>query len=182
MAKKRPKRKEAIERKNELAKKNKDEDSGILGTMTSKGKKVNIEKWHITGISIPTTLIAGSDELNEEQKAIFELKSEAVKLALKSKSKDLQDEAIDTMLGDLVAGAYQDKLIVYTRAPSGHSRNSLEALKGIQSVRQAADVHLLRILRAVKEIKQHQPKLTVKEAQQVNVADKQVNVSQKGNS
>jgi len=31
----------------------------------------------------------------------------------------------------------------------------------------------------MQEIKQPQPKLTVKEAQQVNVAEKQVNISQK---
>ena len=61
---------------------------------------VDIEKWNIRGISIPPVGILASGELNEEQKAIFELKFAAVKAALRSKSKDLQDEAIDEMLGD----------------------------------------------------------------------------------
>jgi hypothetical protein len=105
--------KEPTKNKSELTKKDKAKDPEILATMTRNGKKVNIEKWHITGITIPTILIAGSDELNKEQKAIFELKFETVKLALKSKSKDLQDEAIDTMLGDLVAGAYYDVILIF---------------------------------------------------------------------
>jgi hypothetical protein len=52
-------------------------------------------------------------EAKKEQKAIFELKFETVKLALKSKSKDLQDEVTDTMLGDLVAGAYYDVILIF---------------------------------------------------------------------
>jgi len=51
-----------------LAKKDKAGDSEILATMTSRGKTVNIEKWHIRGISLPPLCIAGSSELNEEHK------------------------------------------------------------------------------------------------------------------
>ena len=65
MAKKKT-NKEAAKNKNELAKKDKAEDSEILATMTLKGKTVNIERWHISGISISPTRIAGSKELKED--------------------------------------------------------------------------------------------------------------------
>jgi len=106
MAKKRPKRGKPAKRKNELAKRDKAQDSEILETMTHNGKKVNIKKWHIRGIAIPPTCIVGSEQLNKELKATLELKFDAVKAALRSDSKTLQDEAIDTMLGDLVAGGH----------------------------------------------------------------------------
>lgn len=157
-----------MKKKNGLAKKNKAKDSEVLATMTCNGKKMNIERWHIAGICIPPTCIAGSEKLNEEHKARLEQKFEAVKFALRSKSQDLQDEAIDTMLGDLVAGAYQDKLITYTRVPSG---NSLEALISIQKVRQSVDTHLLNIIKAIRDIKRPPVNVVVKEAEQVNVAE-----------
>ena len=171
MAKERPRTRKPAKRKNELAKKDKAEDSEILETMARNGKKVNIEKRHIAGICILPTCISGSDELDEEKRATLELKFLAVKAALKSNSKSLQDEAIDTMLGDLIAGAYQDKLVLYTRVPSGHSKNSLEALKEIQRIRQAADTHLLNIVKAVRDIKRPPVNVVVKEAEQVNVAE-----------
>lgn len=166
-----------------LAGKDKAKGSEILATTTHNGKKVNIEKWHIAGISIQSICIVGSDELDEEKRATLELKFLAIKAALQSNSKDLQDEVIDTILGDLVAGAYQDKLLAYTRVPSGHSKNSLEALKEIQRIRQVADTHLLNIIKAIRDIKRPPVNVVVKEAGQVNVAeqinqaDKQVNIA-----
>jgi hypothetical protein len=183
MIKKKTVKSKVVKKKAALARKDKAKDSEILATTTHNGKKVNIEKWHIAGISILPTCISGSDELDEEKRATLELKFLAVKAALKSNSKDLQDEVIDTILGDLVAGAYQDKLIAYTRVPSGHSKNSLEALKEIQRVRQAADTHLLNIVKAVRDIKRPPVNVVVKQADQVNVAeqinqaDKQVNIA-----
>lgn len=171
MAKKRPKRGKPAKRKNELAKRDKAQDSEILETMTRNGKKVNIKKWHIRGIAIPSTCIVGSEQLNKELKATFELKFDAVKAALRSDSKTLQDEAIDTMLGDLVAGAYKDKLVVYLQVPSGHSKNSLEALNSIQKARQSADTHLLTIIKAIRDIKRPPVNVVVKEAEQVNIAE-----------
>jgi hypothetical protein len=75
------------------------------------------------------------------------------------------------MLGDLVAGAYQDKLITYTRVPVGHNINSVEALNAMQKVRQSADSHLLNIIKAVRDIKRPPVNVVVKEAEQVNVAE-----------
>jgi len=171
MAKTRPKRAKPAKRKNELAKKDKAEDSEILATMTRNGKKVNIEKWHIKGIEISPTCIVGSSTLTKRTSEALTKKFEAVKVALRSDSKSLQDEAIDTMLGDLIVGAYQDKLVIYTRVPSGYSKNSVEALRELQKVRQAADTHLLNIIKATRDIKRPPVNVVIKEAEQVNVAE-----------
>jgi len=170
-ARKKASKKEPAKRKNELAKKDKAEDSEILATLTVNGKKVNIERWHIRGISIPPTCIVGSSTLSEKINEALTQKFEAVKAALGSDSKSLQDEAIDTMLGDLITGAYQDKLVIYTRVPSGHSKDSVEALNSIQKARQSADTHLLNIIKAVRDIKRPPVNVVVKEAEQVNVAE-----------
>ena len=140
-------------------------------TIGADGKTLDVERWHMRGISIPTTCMAGADELSENIKIALQLKFAAIAMALRSNSKDLQDEAIDTVLGDLLVGAYQDKLIAYTRVPSGDSKNSMSALKEIQRVRQAADTHLLNILKAVRDIKRPPVNVVVKQADEVNVAE-----------
>ena len=179
VVKKKAAKKELAKNKCALAGKDEAEGSDILGTITVNGKKVNIERCHIRGISIPPACIAGSSTLSEKIREALTQKFEAVKAALRSNSKSLQDEAIDTMLGDLITGAYQDKLVIYTRVPSGHSKDSVEALNSIQKARQLADTHLLTIIKAVRDIKRSPVNVVVKEAEQVNVADKQVNISQK---
>ncbi|MHC4159750.1 MAG: hypothetical protein ACYSSO_11810 [Planctomycetota bacterium] len=184
VVKKKAAKKELAKNKRALAGKDKAEGSDILGTITVNGKNVNIERWHIRGISIPPACIAGSIALSEKISEALTQKFEAIKVALRSDSKSLQDEAIDTMLGDLITGAYQDKLVIYTRVPSGHSKNSIEALKELQGARQAADTHLLNIIKAVRDIKRPSVNVMIKQADQVNVGeqinqgDKQVNIAQ----
>lgn len=90
--------------------------------MIRDGKKVNIEKRHIYEIYVVPTCIAGTEGLTEEQKTRLQLEFQAVKLALFSGATSLQDKVIDTVLGDLVAGAYQDKLVAYTKSLVGGSR------------------------------------------------------------
>ena len=174
MAKQKAKRRRPAKKKTELAKRDKPKNSEILGTLTRNGKKVNIETRHIAETCIMPTCIAGSDELNKEQEAELQLKFQAVKVALCSDSKELQDKVVDTILGDLVAGAYQDKLVAYTRVPGGDRKNSLDALREMQKVRQSADTHLLNILKAVRDIKRPPVSVVVREAQQVNVAEQEV--------
>ena len=183
MAERKTTKRKPAKQKTDLAKPDKAKDSETLATVTRNGKELNIKKWHIAGICIPPICIAGARELPKEATGVLELKFEAIKVALFSDSKSLQDKAIDTILGDLVAGAYQDKLIVYSRAPSGDSEYSLSALTGMQKIRQAADTHLLNVIKAVRDIKRPPVNVVVREAQQVNVAeqinqaDKQVNIA-----
>jgi hypothetical protein len=183
VVKKKAAKKELVKNKGALAGKDKAEVSDILGTiMDSDGKPLDVEKKHIDEIDIPPVCIVGSGTLDDESREALSLKFYAVKMALKSNSKNLQDRAIDTMLGDLVVGAYQDKLTVYQIERSEHSQNSFDVLKETQRVRRAADMHLLNIITAVKDIKRPPVSVVVKEAEQVNVAeqinqgDKQVNI------
>lgn len=183
MAKQKTKSRKPSKKKTELAKRDKPEDSEILKTVMRNGKKMEIKKWHIAEICIPPTCAVASHELTKDLVDLLSLKFEAINMALFSDSKSLQDKAIDTILGDLVAGAYQDKLIAYTRVPSEDYQHSADTLRKIQKDRQSADTHLLNIIKAVRDIKRPPVNVIVKEAQQVNVAeqinqaDKQVNIT-----
>ena len=185
MAKKATRRNKPTKQKTSLAKRDKPKGSGILKTITRNGKKLTLKKWHIAGICIPPTCIVGPDKLPKYVKEFLDLKLEAMKVALFSESKSLQDKAIDTILGDLVAGAYQDKLVAYTTTPSEDYQGNLDTSRRIQKARQSADTHLLNMLKAVRDIKRPPVNVVVKEAGQVNVAeqinqaDKQVNIAEK---
>jgi len=174
VVKKKTVKKELVKNNGASAGKDKAEDSEVLATIIRNGKKVNIEKWHIRGMELSPTCIVGSSELTKRIREGLTKKFDAVKVALRSDSKCLQDEAIDTILGDLIVGAYQDKLVIYTRVPSGPGQNSLEALKEMQKVRQSADNHLLNIIKTARDIKCPPVQVVVKEAEQVNIA-KQIN-------
>jgi hypothetical protein len=139
-----------------------------LGTVTVNGKELSLERWDIEGITIPPGCIALSQRVTGRLRELLELKFQAVKAALRSKSKDLQDEAVDAILGDLVEGAYQDKLVIYSAVPTD---SSLEGLRGCQKARQAADRHLLNIIKAVRDMKRPPVNVVVKQADQVNVAE-----------
>lgn len=181
--KKKTLRKKPAEDKNVLPR---DDDKGeiIATTRDDDGTEITIKRRHLNEIRIPASPIVGGDELKGQSKRYFDIKFSAVRLALLSGSKELQDEAIDTMLGDLVVDAYQDKLVIYAETLSGHSKNSLEALKEFQRARQAADTHLLNIIKAIRDIKRPPVNVMIKQADQVNVGeqinqgDKQVNIAQ----
>ncbi len=183
MAKQKAKRRKPAKKKTELVKRDKPKGSKILTTITRKGKKLNVLRRDITKICVPPVCIAGPEVLDEDYKLIFELKFEAIRAALSSSSKDLQDEAVGTILNDLVIGAYQDKLIAYATTLTDENKYNTGATERIQKHRQAADAHLLNIIKAVRYIKRPPVSVVVKEAQQVNVAeqinqaDKQVNIA-----
>ena len=185
MAKKMTKRKKPAKKVNELAKRDKPESSETLATFTRNGKKVSVKRWHLTGIHGLPVLIAGSGILKKEQKDMFELRLTAIRVAITSDSKNLQDEAIGDILGELVIGAYQDRLMAYGIMLTDQCTVNTEKVNEIQKVRQTADTHLLSILKAVRDIKRPPVTVVVKEAEQVNVAeqinqaDKQVNIAKK---
>ena len=182
MAKRAMKKKKPSKKTTALAKRDKPKESEILATITcNDGKKMTVTEEHIAGTAITPTCIVGKQELNEDQQTTFLLKFAAISAVFRSGSKELQDKVMDTVLGDLVAGAYQDKLVAYTIVPAEDRQNSLDAIKGVQRIRQAADTHLLNIIKAVRDIKRPPVNVVVKQAEQVNVAeqinqgDKQVN-------
>ena len=102
MAKKRPQSSKPTKKGSELAKRNKPKGSEILKTLTRKGKKVNVERGDITEIYALPAPIAGSEMFSAEAKAALELKLEAIKVAIRSDAKDLQDEALgEIRLGNI---------------------------------------------------------------------------------
>ena len=152
MAKKVTKRKKSVKKNNELAKRDRPEIPEILKTITRNGKELNVERWHITGINSLPSLIAGSDGMTEDQKEMLELKLEAMRVAIGSDSKNLQDEAIGSILSDLVVGAYQDRFFTYGILYSETKPNRVNSKEcyDIMKIRQSADTHLLNILKAVR--------------------------------
>ena len=185
MAKQKTKRRKPAKKKTELAKTDKPKSSEILTTITRDGKKVDVKRSHITCIYSTPSPIVSLDSLTKDMKSMLELKLEAIKVAIRSDSKNLQDEAIGDILGELVIGAYQDRLMAYGIMLTDQSTVNTEKVNEIQKVRQSADTHLLSILKAVRDIKRPPVTVVVKEAEQVNVAeqinqaDKQVNIAKK---
>ena len=121
----------------------------------------------------PTVLVAQSEE------SIKMINQRSIDLKKAINNLHLRETVIDDILGDIVAGACMDRITVYAAQLKENTANYIENLQKLLSMRQSADSHLLRIIRAIKDIKQPKANVTVKEAQQVNVADKQVNISQK---
>lgn len=99
----------------------------------------------------------------------------SLKMALRNS--DLHEELINDIMDDLITGAFQNRLEVYSISLSEGNKCSTEAFAKLQKQRQLADMHLLNIIKAIKDIKHPPVQVVVKQAEQVNVGDKQVNVA-----
>ena len=79
-------------------------------------------------------------------------------------------------------GAYLDRMVVYqgrrVTEESSYSRSdTLDSMRLFQRIRQAADLHLLRVLQAVRDLKRPPVNVVIRQVEQVNVAgQQQVNV------
>ena len=104
-----------------------------------------------------------------------------LKVALKNS--DLHEELINEIMGDLITGAFQNRLEAYSISLSEDNKNSIEAMRILQRQRQSADIHLLNIIKAIRDIKRPPVQVVVKQTEQVNIAeqisqaDKQVNIT-----
>jgi len=116
---------------------------------------------------------------NEETKQTIDLSLSAMLQSLQEEGK--RDRVVDRVMSEIVIGAYQDRAVAYSISPSGPNADSTEAMGVIQKIRQSADRHLLRVLQAFKDIKRPPIKVVVKQADQVNVAEKQMNVEKQLN-
>jgi len=173
--------------KNVLA--TKDEKKEVLATYNdADGKEVSIERCHINSMQFPPSPMVDMDGRSEERALCLILKFKAIRMALQSKSKDLQNEAIDEILGDLIEGAYQDKITAYNRTLTKNYESSSKAFHNLQKIRQSADIHLLNIVKTIRDIKTPPVNAVVRKAEQVNIAeqinqgDKQVNIAKNQNS
>lgn len=90
----------------------------------------------------------------------------ALKIALKNPN--LHAELIDTILNDLIVGAYQDRCNMYVQTLVSDTN---DGRKFLLKMRQSADNHLINVLKAVRDIKRPPVQVVVKQAQQVNVAE-----------
>ena len=116
---------------------------------------------------------------NEETKQTMDLSLSAMLKPLQEDGK--RDRIVDRVLSEIVIGAYQDRVVAYSISPSGPNADSTEAVEMIQKIRQRADRHLLLVIQAFKDIKRPPVKVVVKQADQVNVAEKQMNVEKQLN-
>lgn len=90
-------------------------------------------------------------------------------------SKELNNKALTTIeriLKELIEGAYQDRMIAHTLNNSGSLK-----IMDIQQLRQRADNHLLKMIKAYSDFKRPPIKVTVNKVDQVNISDKQVNIN-----
>ena len=105
----------------------------------------------------------------------------ALKIAMRNP--ELHDELISEILGDLITGAYQNKIETYAIILNENNKYKTAAMGELQKYRQSADNHLLNIIKAIRDIKRPPVQVVVKQAEQVNVGeqinqgDKQVNIA-----
>ncbi len=126
------------------------------------------------GIFVPTEMLGGNSKTICDRML-------ALKMAMRDP--ELHGELISEIMGDLVTGAYQDKLEVYSISLCEDNKGSTEAMRKLQRLRQSADIHLLNIIKGIKDIKSPPVQVIVKQAEQVNVGeqinqgDQQVNIA-----
>lgn len=116
---------------------------------------------------------------NEETKQTMDLSLSAMLKPLQEDGK--RDRIVDRILSEIVVGAYQDRIVAYSISPSGLGADNTEALERVQRIRHRADRHLLQVLETFKEIKRPPVKVVVKQAEQVNIAERQMNVDKQLN-
>jgi len=82
---------------------------------------------------------------------------------------------INRIFNELIGGAYLDRMVAYALEANGTYSN----LETVQSIRQKADNHLIRLIKAYLDIKKPPIKISVRKLNQLNISDKQINMNQK---
>jgi len=96
-------------------------------------------------------------------------------LTEKLDDKEQVADTMDRIFIELIEGAYQDRMVAYTISAEG-SYNNLETA---QSIRQRADNHLVRLIKAYTDFKKPPIRVSVRNLDQMNISDKQININQK---
>lgn len=116
---------------------------------------------------------------NEEAKKVVDMTLSSMYRNFSNKEKS--ERILNSILSEIILGAYQDRMVAYAISPSGVNTDNNEAMEMIQRLRQKADLHLIRIIQAFKDIKRPPVNIVVKQADQVNVGEKQLNVDNQVN-
>lgn len=84
-------------------------------------------------------------------------------------------DTVNKVFNELIADAYSDRAVVYLLKAD----NNFSDMEKTQAIRQKADNHLIRLIRAFADIKKPPIKVFVRKLDQLNVSDKQININQK---
>jgi len=114
--------------------------------------------------------MAKLDEINKESIGIVSKNLEG-----KLSDKEQIIGAIERIFKELIEGAYQDRMVAYIMGSEGE----YTSLEKLQSIRQRADNHLLRLVKAYTDFKKPPIKVSIRNLDQVNISDKQINISEK---
>lgn len=145
----------------------------------AQGLKESLEKFESYVRAQPMPMWGNVFRDNEEGKQTLDLDLSVMFRSLLHEDK--RDKVFDKILSEIVLGAYQDRIVAYSISPGGMRADSTDAIETVQRIRHRADRHLLRVLEAFKEIKRSPVNVVVRQAEQVNVADKQMNVDKQLN-
>ena len=75
------------------------------------------------------------DMKNSKENLLYlNIKLKALSIASQSKSKEMQDEAIHSILEDLIEGAYQDRIFAYSRKLLKNYGGSSKAFYDLQKI------------------------------------------------
>jgi hypothetical protein len=96
-------------------------------------------------------------------------------LAEKLDNKEQIIDTIERIFKELIEGAYKDRMIAYTIISKGDYID----LEKVQSIRQRADNHLVKLMKAYTDFKKPPIKVSVRKLGQMNISDKQINISEK---
>jgi len=118
-------------------------------------------------------------ENNEEAENMVGMALSAMLKSFANEGK--REMVLSRILSEIILGAYQDRIVAYTISPSGVNMDSTEAMETIQRIRQKTDAHLIRVIQAFKDFKRPPVNIVVKQADQVNVGEKQMNVDKQVN-
>jgi hypothetical protein len=111
---------------------------------------------------------------------INEINEKSISVVLKNLAGKLDDKSNnittkDRIFKELILGAYQDRMIAYIISAEEKYRD----MEVIQSIRQKADNHLVRPIKAYTDFKKPPVKVSVRNLDQINISEKQVNISGK---
>ena len=130
-------------------------------------------------IDIPPTPMVREFLKNNDSRKLFDLQLSKWGLIFGDEKK--QDAITNRILGEILTGAYQDRIVAYSVTPTRENENSSDAIEMIQRIRQKADMHLIRIMQFSKDIRRPPVNVIVKQAEQVNVGEKQMNIEKQLN-
>jgi len=127
----------------------------------------------------PRPMLRSIYDGNEEAEKIIDMTLSAMFRNLSIDKK--RELLLNRILSEIILGAYQDRMVAYATNLTGTTSGSIEAMETMLRIRHKTDNHLIRVIQAFKDIKRPPVNIVVKQADQVNVGEKQMNVDKQVN-